>query len=86
MYHILVFNQIDRVDLSSYYGMKTDVRPDAATIKRYSVNPVFSQNRIDLVHWRNDFLSPVGSLLAKFLFLVTDFCNSTARKTARKVY
>lgn len=26
--------QIDRVELSSYYGMKTDSRPEAATIKR----------------------------------------------------
>ena len=27
---------MDRVDLSSYFGMKTDLRPDAAAIKRYS--------------------------------------------------
>ncbi|KAJ7392828.1 tripeptidyl-peptidase II Tpp2 [Desmophyllum pertusum] len=28
-----VIQMVDRVDLSSYYGMKTDLRPEAATIK-----------------------------------------------------
>ncbi|CAH3020619.1 unnamed protein product [Porites evermanni] len=33
-----VVQLIDRVDLSSYYGMKTDLRPDAATIKSEKEN------------------------------------------------